>query len=295
MGMGHASVPWSRAGDPRVRHRPHRPTALSTLPGPPALRHARRRRGQRRRGRGSGRPARARRHPADRRAGVAHRRLRPCCPATGSAWRSRPTTTGRATVEVLLDQDGDPLTPADQVVLYTGTDQNGTPVALDLDTAQPWPRTGTPSSSASTTGRMPPSGTGEPPSSSIRGLAGVAAPRANRYGVTGRLRRLQRRRGRAGGPILNGDGDAGDGVVLVLDALDGTVMPTGLSIDVSSVGLQPTAQILPADTDGIAWHQREVDQGLSLNGDRDQADTVVCFVAPMIGVSATTNPPAAPC
>ena len=193
-----------------------------------------------------------------------------------------------AVVQVLLDRDGDLQTTGDQVVLYTGTDQNGTPVALDLGTA------GLTEDRYSLfvrvdDGTHAPVSDGAPKVVVYPALAGVSAPRANRYGVTGGFVVFSVGEAEQGATILNADGDAGDGVVSVVDALEGVETQTGLSIDVSPVGVQPTAQILPADTDGIAWHQREADQGQFINGDLDQADTVVCYVAPVLGISASTN------
>lgn len=194
-----------------------------------------------------------------------------------------------AEVQVVLDRDGDPTTTTDQVVLFTGTDQNGVPITLDLDLS------GVPAARHSLfvlvdDGTNPVAVGSASKVVVYPGLAGVSAPRANRYGVTGHFVVFSVGEAEHGNTILNQDGDAGDGVVFVLDAFEGTVAPTGLSIDVTSIGLQPTAQILPSDTGAIAWHQREVDQGQVLNADGDFADTVVSFVAPMAGTPANTNP-----
>ena len=195
-----------------------------------------------------------------------------------------------AEVRVVLDADGDPMTDADQLQLYTGTDQNGTAVSLDLGTAS------TPSGRYALfvfidDGTHLPVWDGGASILVYPGLAGVAPPRANRYGVTGPYVVFSVGEAEQGGTVLNGDGDSGDGVVHVVDGLSGTALSSGLSIDVTPVGLQPTVQVLPAAaTGGIAWHLREIDEGMPLNGDGDALDTLIAFVAPTNGVPPTLNP-----
>lgn len=194
-----------------------------------------------------------------------------------------------AAVRVVLDADADPNTTGDQVVLFTGIDQNGAQTTLDLSTA------GVP------TGRYelyviaddqtnPPAVAGASLVVVYPGLAGVSPPRANRYGVTGTHIVFSVGEAEQGNTILNGDGDVGDGVMTDLDAKQGTMVQTGLSVDVTAPILQPVPVILPNETDGIAWPMREQDQGQILNGDGDTADTVVAFTAPLLGIGPKTSP-----
>jgi hypothetical protein len=85
---------------------------------------------------------------------------------------------------------------------------------------------------------------------------------------------------------LNGDGDAGDGVVAVLDMTTGAWTQSTADADPSGLDFAGTARVLPSDGATAAWLRREADSGTNLNGasgDADVGDALVAFVRPPAG------------
>ena len=132
-------------------------------------------------------------------------------------------------------------------------------------------------------------------------LAGVAAPRSNRYGVDGNHVVFSRGEAEDGNQAFNGDSLADDGVVHVYDTGTGTLTNGQVSIDTTSTGV-PQVGVLEAVAGTFAWLTHEADENANLNQgnfgngigrsvaqDVDMTDTMVSWVQPSASPTPTTN------
>ena len=196
-----------------------------------------------------------------------------------------------AQVAIVLDGDGDADSTGDQIPLWTGGDRNGVTQTVSVDTRGAglgrWVLL-----VVADDGSNDPVAAGGPATTGVvvyPALAGMLPPRRNVYGVTDHHVVFAVGEAEQGNQDLNGDGDAGDGVVSQIDALSGMEIATGMTTDIRSIGLTSWARVLGNGTGGIAWERREVDEGRSLNSDGDLLDTMVSFTAPALGVSPVDN------
>jgi hypothetical protein len=74
-----------------------------------------------------------------------------------------------------------------------------------------------------------------------------------------------------GGVVLNGDGDMGDGVIAVIASNDGALTQSATDADSTQVDVMGTARVLRSTGTGVAFQRRELDAGVDINGDGDQA------------------------
>ncbi len=195
-----------------------------------------------------------------------------------------------ATVEVVLDADGDSGTTADQISLWSGGDRSGTPQEVTLETDQV-------AIGSYVLFVIADDGTnakvavGEPATTGVvtyPALAGVLLPRRNVYGVTGRHVVFAVGETEQGNSDRNQDGDTSDGVMSQIDATTGAEIRTLMTTDVRTTAVQ-WARVLPSSTEAIFWERREADEGRSLNMDGDLLDTMVSFTAPLHDVPPTAN------
>lgn len=105
--------------------------------------------------------------------------------------------------------------------------------------------------------------------------AGVAPSRSTAFGVRGTrvLMSIGETEDTAVPTILNGDMDAGDGVLATLDTATGIFTQHALSTDVTNVNGLGTARKLDNDGPLLFFQVREADQGF-MNGDMDSSDTL---------------------
>ncbi len=109
----------------------------------------------------------------------------------------------------------------------------------------------------------------------LQGHAGVAPPRSTAFGVRGArvLLSVGETEDTFVPLILNGDMDAGDGVLATQDTATAVFTQHALSTNVTNVNGSGTARKLDNDGPLLFFPLREADQGF-LNGDLDQTDTM---------------------
>ncbi len=187
-----------------------------------------------------------------------------------------------ATVKLIIDEDMDLFTTADQHVLFTGPDGNGVPQVRTVST------TGIPLGphtlfATADDGTNPVVSTPGVQVLAYPGLAGVTPQaRRNVYGVSGTGVVFSVGEAEQGGVPRNNDGLADDGVMTVLNAADGVVTPSTLSADVASPGNTGIPLVLRPVMDSLAWGLREQDQNQDLNADGDQLDGYVAVINPVV-------------
>lgn len=211
---------------------------------------------------------------------------------------------GAAVVTVLADADLDPGTTDDQTPLFVGASSNG--VQQDV--------------SVRTRASLAPGAyalilrVDDGVNAAVEvpvpdrlvvypGIAGVAPPRSNRYGVVGDVVVFSRGEAEDAAGVLNADGDTTDGVMVALDATTGLMSQPNpsISFDLTPVA-QGTVRPLPNTGGVLSWLTREVDEGRNLNAgnnqravpplggpDVDQVDTMLSYVAPQRSLTPITN------
>ena len=209
-----------------------------------------------------------------------------------------------AVVTILADADLDPGTTGDQTPLFVGTDQGGAQQEVPVTIVGAL----TPGDYAlllrASDGVNPAFELMLPRNLVVYpGIAGVATPRSNRYGIAGGTVVFSRGEAEDGAGALNGDGDTFDGVLTTLDPSTGllTQPVPSVSMDVTSLA---GGQVRPVpSSDGVfSWLTLEADEGRNLNGlnnqnpvppiggaDTDQADAMVSYLAPILPPAPVTN------
>jgi hypothetical protein len=211
---------------------------------------------------------------------------------------------GPATVRFLADADRDLGTTADQVVLFTGSDVSGSTQNATLSLAPPLAPGAYALVLQVTDADNPPLQIALPLGLTIyRGVAGVAPPRSNRYGVHNGVVVFSRGEAEDAAGSLNGDLDTTDGVMAAIDVHTGalTQPAPAPSLDVTGVA---GGQVRPLSSEGgtLAWFTREADEGVNLNGangqnpiapiggpDADTADRMISYVTPAASLAPVTN------
>ncbi len=211
---------------------------------------------------------------------------------------------GATPVRIVADADGNLGTTGDQTTLFAGVEMDGAQQVVTVPIAAPL----TPGAYVvflDVDDGVNPAVTIVLPRPLVvyPGIAGVAPPRSNRYGIAGE--RVVFSRGEAedaAGP-LNSDGFADDGVMVLFDATSGTLtQPTpSVSMDVTAA---PGARVRPVQSDGgtLAWFTLEADENANLNAlnaqnliapiggaDVDQTDAMISYVVPAVSPLPITN------
>ncbi len=214
------------------------------------------------------------------------------------------TDDDAAPVRIVADADGILTTTGDQQTLFTGVDMDGAQQDVTVTLGAPL----TPG--AYTLFLEVDDGVNAPfvavfprPLVIYPGIAGVAPPRSNRYGVMNERVIFSRGEAEDGAGALNGDGFADDGVMAVFDATTGTFTQPSPSVSMDVTGVAGgRARPVSVGMDILAWLTLEVDENRNMNAtnaqnpvapvggaDIDLADAMISYVVPGISSTPVTN------
>lgn len=199
-----------------------------------------------------------------------------------------------AVLRLLLDLDGDAGTTGDQTVVFQGSDTGGAPQLVEgnlpgaLGPGRVWLFA---SADDGTNAVVTSSGV---PVLLYEGIAGVAPPRSNTYGVVQDFVLFSLGEAEQGGQVENGDGLADDAVVGRVDPSTGEWSSLFTSADASTVppGGLPRLLRPTGAPPRVAWDVREADENMDFNGDGDIVDTTVVVPDPLGGPALV--PPQSP-
>ncbi len=210
---------------------------------------------------------------------------------------------GEATVRIVADADRDLATQGDQTVLFQGIDANGVAQDTTLVLAAPLTAGAHALVLQIDDGVNPLVEVALPfPLIVYRGIAGVAPPRSNRYGVANGVVIFSRGEAEDAAGVLNGDADATDGVMVALQVGTGimTQPVPSPSMDVTPFA-GGVARVLRAEGGTLTWVTNEADEGVNLNAtnvqnatrpfvaDVDQTDQMLSYIVPGTSLTPRTN------